>query len=102
MVNLEAVTLYHLTDEEAGIFARTVYHGSVYRSEAVKPEKAGFAGGDVYKIRIPSTEQIPVTTSDYVYIGVGPDVPQTAECKRIQKVCRNLRGVLPHVRIEAV
>lgn len=102
MVNLEAITLYHLTDEDIGTFARTVYHGSVYRSEAVKPEKAGFVNGDVYKIRIPGTEQIPVTTSDYVYIGIGPDVPQAAECKRIQKICDNRRGVLPHYRIEAV
>ena len=102
MVNLEAVTLYHLVDEDAGIFARTVYRGSVYRSEAVKSEKAGFVNGDVYKIRIPGTAEIPVSLHDYIYVGEGPEKPDTADCKKVYKICDNRRGVLPHVRIEAV
>lgn len=102
MVNLEAVTLYHLTDEDEGIFSRTVLRGSVYKSEAVSAEKGGFLAENLFKIRIPGAEKLAVCLHDYVYIGEGPDAPVTADCKKICRISDNRRGALPHYRIEAV
>ncbi len=102
MVNLETITLYHLTDEDLGTFSRTVYRGSVYKSDAVASEKGGFVTGDLVKIRIPGAESIPLSLHDYIFIGEGPEAPNTADCKKVYKICDNRRGGLPHYRIEAV
>lgn len=102
MVNSETITLYHMTDEDEGVFARSVLHGSVHRSDAVTPEKGGFAADDLYKIRIPGAAELAVGLHDYIYVGEGPEAPVAADCKKICKICDNRRGGLPHYRIEAV
>lgn len=102
MVNLENITLYHLTDEDLGTFSRTVYQGSVYKSDAVSAEKGGFVTSDLYKIRIPGSADIAVSLHDYIYVGEGPEKPDATDCKKVYKICDNRRGGLPHYRIEAV
>lgn len=102
VVNLETVTLYHLTDEDKGVYARTVYSGTVYKQDAAAPEKGGFKRKNGYKIRIPGADAIAVDTADYVYIGEGPQNPVTADCFKVCRVWDNRRGSLPHYRIEAV
>lgn len=102
MLNLESITLYHITDDDTGAYERNVYQGSVYKSVKQSPEDGGFSGSDVFKIRIPGVENINIATNDYIFIGEGPSKLNSSECRKVVFVADNRRGSLPHFRIEAV
>ena len=84
MLNLEPITLYHITDSETGAYKRTVYNAHVYAKNAVKSEDGGFVGTDSIKIRIPGSAAISAAIHDYVFIGDGPEtLPRAATYKII-------------------
>ncbi len=102
MLNLEPVTIYHITDEDTGEFTRIVYDATVHKTQKQIPEKGGFNTSNVLKIRFPGTSDVLVKSDDYIYIGIGPDELKTHDCFKITFIADNRRGTLPHIRIEAV
>lgn len=102
MLNLEPITLYHITDDDTGTFERTVYQGSVYESIKQASEDGGFYGNDIFKIRIPGTKNINIAKNDYIFRGEGPETLNSMECRKVVFIADNRRGSLPHFRIEAV
>lgn len=102
MLNLEPVTIYHITDEDTGEFTRIVYDATVHKTQKQISEKGGFITRDVLKIRFPGTSDVLAEIDDYVYIGNGPEELKTPDCFKITFVADNRRGALPHIRIEAV
>lgn len=96
------ITLYH-HDEDSGVY--TVYHYSASLHKAVKstPTENGFRYDDAYKIRVPTTAEIPVQTDDYIRFGTFHDArPDKSSCVKIQGFSDDRRGMNPHWRIEAV
>ncbi len=102
MLNLEPITLYHITNDETGAFARTVYKGSVHKLKKQSSEDGGFSGSNVFKIRIPGTAPIDVAMNDYIFVGEGPAELKSVDCYKVIFIADNRRGGLPHFRIEAV
>ena len=102
MLNLEPITLYHITDDDTGAFERTVYRGSVYKSTKQVSEDGGFSGNNVSMIRIPCPENINIAINDYIFLGEGPETLNSVECRKVVFIADNRRGGLPHFRIEAV
>lgn len=101
-MNLETITLYHITDDDTGAFERTVYRGSVYKSVKQTSEDGGFSGRDVFKIRIRGVESINIAKNDYIFLGKGPEKLNSLECRKVLFIADNRRGTLPHFRIEAI
>lgn len=102
MLNLEAVTVYHITDDETGAYERVVYRAHVFASDKQRAEDGGFVCGDSAKIRIPGKAAISVAVHDYVFIGEGPTSLDTGACYKVIGICDRRKGGLPHWIIEAV
>ncbi len=102
MLNLEPITIYHLTDEDTGAYERLEYQATVYKSRKLVADNGGFLENNSFKIRIPGKDTLPIAHGDYVFIGVGAKERDTSQCYKIVFIADNRRGGLPHYRIEAV
>lgn len=102
MVNLEPITIYHITDEDTGAYERTEHKATVYKSRQIIADNGGFLENNSFKIRIPGRDTLSVARGDYVYIGVGAPALERSQCYKVVFIADNRRGGLPHYRLEAI
>lgn len=96
------ITLYHYNaDTEA--YTVKQYEASLHKTVRAVPDESGFRYDDVYQIRIPTTDPIPINTGDYIRFGIVTDArPDKASCVKIAGFSDDRRGMNPHWRIEAI
>ena len=96
------ITLYHY-DEERESYTVKHYPASLHKAVKSTPAENGFCYSDTYKIRVPTTEEIPVSTGDYIRFGVFSDTrPDKTACVKVAGFSDDRRGLNPHWRIEAI
>lgn len=95
------ITLYHLAEDEES-YTRTVYEGvSLHRSTKAVATHNGVLYEGLYRIRIPTSDAVPVAVGDYVLIGISTaNTPDKSKCHSVVGLSDNRRGTEPHWKVE--
>lgn len=102
MLNLQPITIYHITDTSTGQFEQIHLSATIHKKNAQKQDDGGFCFDNAYIIRIPTKTPLNIQIDDYIVLGEGRSNKIPYGAYKVVSVTDNRRGVLSHIRIEAV
>lgn len=96
------VTIWHY-DEESEEYTPTVYtQAHTYTETRTAASDGGFVYGNTCRVRIPTNEDIDISTDDYIYIGAAQGGINKGESLKVVGFSDNRKCTTPHWRIDAV
>ena len=100
MITNGSITVYHYNPDDGTYNLRVYKSASIYKGKRITVRGSGFVDDSFLRIRIPTTEEIPISTDDYVFNGKTDAPIDKNSCLKVMGFGDNRRGCLPHWRIE--
>lgn len=105
MTTNSGITIYHYDDASEGYSVLYIPRASVHQVKSIDVDNQGATGTSFYSIRIPirkTPSDFSVSLGDLVSVNMGGNTPVRSQCYKVVRIAKNLRGISPHLFLQAI
>ncbi len=94
------ITIWHLTDEETGVYSRQSFTVYAHKVTAVSSVNKNNTRDNKVTVRIPTNRDIKVELGDCVFFGISHSLhPERAKNFKVTEISDNRIGANPHWKL---